>query len=298
MQFNDNVVTEITAPNNVPFEPGFNIIGIGTEIPPELAALGIEAAIIFYSDGWDPTLTVPRIKFFYIATISNTVVFGFAHSDNPSTTPAVVNHIQRLQLSNVSGTGFASVLFRSISTPDRSFFSLTESPLGANLSIADANGDTVWVQQGSTRGQNWVIFDPILGEIQFFYTSDTQLLGFGPVNNLGYGQWVDVTYQNGWAAVGAPTFGRSGIGFLRLPDGTIHMTGVAQGGTLAVGTVIGNIPANYRPRFSKKIMVTNGNAAGFIHIVCSGVTGNITIVGPFAAAAGETAFESSWTTQG
>lgn len=300
MQFNDNVVTEIFAPNNVPFQPGFDIIGFGTEVPPEMEALGFEAAIIFYTDNWDTAATTPRVKFFFIGTRNGFLVNGIGWSPNPSTTPTAVVDLTNLTgLNTIGPTAFLDVQWNSLSTPNRSVFRIIESALGANISIADNNGTEVWLQQGSVRGQNLFVIDPILEEIQLFWSSDTQLLAFGPVNNLDYGQWQDITYANGWSAVVGPTFGRSGVGVLRLPDGTVHMTGVAQGGTLAVGTVIGQLPSSdYYPTFSKRVIIVNPNASNQIAVAISGISGNITIVGAFAAAAGETAFDSSWTTQG
>lgn len=67
MQFPDNIVTEITVPNTVPFLPGNDVIGIGTDIPAELAATNIKNALIFYNSGWNPASTFPEIKFFFIA---------------------------------------------------------------------------------------------------------------------------------------------------------------------------------------------------------------------------------------
>jgi hypothetical protein len=300
VKFDDQVITEITAPNNVPFQPGFNIIGIGTEIPAEMQALGFTAAIIFYTSNWDTSATTPRVKYFFLGTQSGFMISGIGWSANPSTTPtATVDFTNLTGLNTVGSTAFLDVIWASLSNPFRSVFRVTESALGASILIQDAAGIPVWQQQGSVRGQNWFISDPILNEIQLFWSSDLQLMAFGATNNLGYGQWINVTYQNGWFATVAPTFGRSGIGLLRLPDGTVQMTGVAEGGTLAVGTVIANIAqADYRPRFSKRIIIQNPNASGQITVAISGVSGNITIVGAFAAALGETCFESSWTTQG
>jgi hypothetical protein len=67
MQFPSNAATEITAPAGVPFAPGNDIIGIGTDIPPELAAEGITAAILAYTSSYDPTAIYPQVQYMFIA---------------------------------------------------------------------------------------------------------------------------------------------------------------------------------------------------------------------------------------
>jgi hypothetical protein len=52
MQFPQQLVTEITVPNNVPFAPGYDVIGIGSQVPQPLIDAGYPAAIIFYSSGY------------------------------------------------------------------------------------------------------------------------------------------------------------------------------------------------------------------------------------------------------
>jgi hypothetical protein len=87
MEFPTPIVTELTAPNTVPFQPGQNVIGIGSQIPPELVAAGVTAAIIFYNNTWNTSLTVPTTKFQFIASIGGSIVSGVGYSNNPSTTP-------------------------------------------------------------------------------------------------------------------------------------------------------------------------------------------------------------------
>lgn len=88
MEFGQNVVTEITVPNNVPFLPGNDIIGIGTQLPPELEAYGITAAMVFYNQAWSPVATTPRVKFMFIGTTHDVdfgaMVFGYGYCNNPS----------------------------------------------------------------------------------------------------------------------------------------------------------------------------------------------------------------------
>ncbi len=88
MQFPTQVVLEITVPNNVPFEPGFDVIGIGTQLPPAVIAAGYPAAILFYSSSYDPTLTVPQIKYQFIADKDGTIYFGYGLVANASVSQA------------------------------------------------------------------------------------------------------------------------------------------------------------------------------------------------------------------
>lgn len=91
MEFDSNIVTEITAPNTVPFLPGNNIVGIGADIPPELSAAGLDAAIVFYSTDWDTSVSTPRIKYWAISSSGGTLTFVVCGSSNPSTTPATLS---------------------------------------------------------------------------------------------------------------------------------------------------------------------------------------------------------------
>lgn len=90
MEFLSNIVTEITAPNTVPFQPGNDIIGFGGDIPSELLAVGIDAAIVCYTTDWDETATTPRIKYYAIASNNGVLGIVAVGSANPSTTPASI----------------------------------------------------------------------------------------------------------------------------------------------------------------------------------------------------------------
>jgi hypothetical protein len=77
MQFGPDVITELVIPNNVPFLPGNDVIGIGTGIPAELAAYRVnpnspyvQAAMVFYTSAYDPTKTTPQIKYYWIGIVT------------------------------------------------------------------------------------------------------------------------------------------------------------------------------------------------------------------------------------
>lgn len=91
MQFQNNVVSEITVPNNVPFQPGNNVLGIGLELPPEMITAGYQAGMIFYNSLYSPTATEARIIYNFIAcgTIADpnyqsAISLGYVWQANPS----------------------------------------------------------------------------------------------------------------------------------------------------------------------------------------------------------------------
>lgn len=96
MQFGPDAATEIIAPAGVPFGPGFDVIGFGSEVTPAMAAAGIDAAILFYNSGYAATNTWPSVKYTFITSFSQTgggaavggIVFGMGVVPNPSVSQA------------------------------------------------------------------------------------------------------------------------------------------------------------------------------------------------------------------
>lgn len=88
MGWTNDQATEITAPSDVPFLPGNDVIGMGTGVPQELRDYGVDAAIVFYNSGWNPAATVPSVKFMWIGTYVvgglGSISFGFGIAANPS----------------------------------------------------------------------------------------------------------------------------------------------------------------------------------------------------------------------
>lgn len=90
MQFPPNPTTELIVPAGVPFAPGFDVIGIGTELPIELTGAGISTAIVFYNSLWNPNSTTPLVKFMFIASSfapgaqGGGIAIGFGICNNPS----------------------------------------------------------------------------------------------------------------------------------------------------------------------------------------------------------------------
>lgn len=115
MQFGPNVVDEIVIPNDVPFLPGNNVIGIGTELPPELVAYGITAAMVFYFSNWNPNATVPTVKFGFIgvSTVGNQcgIVTGFGWCAAPHTSQvANVAACETVAMGNTIGTQLGTIV--------------------------------------------------------------------------------------------------------------------------------------------------------------------------------------------
>jgi hypothetical protein len=77
-------VDELTAPSTVPFAPGQNVTGLGSQVPSELVAAGITNALVFYSSDWNPSATVPKTKYRYVCAVGGSLVFGMGYCTNPS----------------------------------------------------------------------------------------------------------------------------------------------------------------------------------------------------------------------
>jgi hypothetical protein len=91
MQFPPNPTSEIIIPSGTSFTPGNDVIGIGFQVPAELSAEGINAAMIFYNSEYSPSSTLPRVVYgFFGQTLtadpeySVGLVQGFTWQVNPS----------------------------------------------------------------------------------------------------------------------------------------------------------------------------------------------------------------------
>jgi len=82
--------TEIVAPAGTPFLPGNDVIGFGTQLPPELSAYGVTAAIVIYNNGWNASLTTPCVKFTWIGMAATYLCMGLGITANPHTNPVAV----------------------------------------------------------------------------------------------------------------------------------------------------------------------------------------------------------------
>jgi hypothetical protein len=298
MIFADQVVTEITVPSNVPFLPGNDVIGIGTEIPAELMGEDIEAAIIFYTDDWDTSATTPKVKFFFIGVRAKLLVSGYAYSNNPSTTPTgTVVRAELLSLNGTTGAGLSEFIISSARyiTPilpgssANPIFRIQEAPTtfdgGGLLQLYDADANRILQIQPSPTSPSYgcaiSVIDANTGLVILQWTNSLDTLKF--VNSqYGYGQWVACTYANGWSAKAAPGFGqRSGVGVIRLPDGTVHLSGVANRGTSVPGTYCVQLPSSaYWPNYGTTFTCFQEGAPDYISMTLDSGNGAMTIAGP------------------
>lgn len=132
MQFPPNSVSEIIIPSGASFTPGNDVIGIGFQVPAELSAAGINAAMIFYNSAYSPTSTEPRVIYGFIGQAvtpdpdySVGIITGFTWQVNPSlnTAPIVV-----------------ATLITGMGAPSASGYTFLESVVGGQ----NHNQDDIW----------------------------------------------------------------------------------------------------------------------------------------------------------
>ena len=161
MQFSNNNVTEIVVPAGVPFSPGFDVIGIGTELPPELAAyepIGggdpVVAAIVFYSAAYNPNGTTPQVKFFWIGIGSSPSIeasslnIGVGIVANASVSQVAVINSGLSVVPSVQ-SGVMTMGYVAVNHLDNSIMVLGERGSGATLSDGEL---AVLTNAGGTSG--------------------------------------------------------------------------------------------------------------------------------------------------
>lgn len=162
MQFSGNVVSEIVIPNNVPFEPGNDVIGIGFSIPPELQAIGFIAAVIFYNSQYSPTSTLPRVVYQFIAagsepdpTYQTAISMGYVWQENPSLgTPMQVAQCATAGAiaPAASGYNYLRSIFTVGNRVGNTIYEMTEDSAGNPiLAVVDNAGDHVATKQVPTQ---------------------------------------------------------------------------------------------------------------------------------------------------
>lgn len=103
MQFGPDATTELVIPAGTPFLPGFDVIGIGTALPDELANYSpipggetVKAAIVFYSSAYDSNATVAQVKYYWMgigsddANNGSSLCIGIAIVPNASVSEVAV----------------------------------------------------------------------------------------------------------------------------------------------------------------------------------------------------------------
>lgn len=150
MGWTNEQATEITAPGNVPFQPGFDVMGIGSQLPPELQGSVVRTALVMYNSSWSATATKPTVKFHFLGTAAFSngtgLVIGMGSCPNPS----------------VSTTAIVALNIVFMYPNDNSsdvFFLWQDSQNGVMQQIIETSFATGAVQQqgfnGSTGTQLW-----------------------------------------------------------------------------------------------------------------------------------------------
>jgi hypothetical protein len=160
MQFPPNPTTEIIVPSGVPFEPGNDVIGIGTLLPPELAAYTpipgggtVKAAIVFYSSAYNPAGTTPQVKFFWMgigsdAGVGSTLNIGVGIVNNASVSQvAVINSgFSVAPFIGFPGSGHITMEYVAVNHLDNTIFGIGEFNTGGD------GGLTVQTNAGGNAG--------------------------------------------------------------------------------------------------------------------------------------------------
>ncbi len=252
MQFPDQIVTEITAPNNVPFLPGNVVTGFGSQVPDELIAAGYPNAIVFYSNEWNPAATVPTVKFKFIGAGSSTSPIGTGGTNsldigygvvlNPSVSQTALIKVALRTGLQISGSNFISnvEMWNANNATSGQFTSFFGSNDPA-LQLDDANAVTrikLFHKLATsiatiTMGNNWQLN---CGNADTF-TSVT-----GPIHKDT--AWQPFTLFNGWfgnAAPDAPLY-------RMMNDGTVQFCGMLNKASAPVsGEQWGSVAAGYLP---------------------------------------------------
>lgn len=243
MQFPQTLITEITVPNNVPFTPGHDVIGIGTDVPPELIAAGFGDSIVIYGSDWNPANTTPTVKFRFISSAFNAIVIGFGYCANPSvnqtatviTTTAIGAQIQGSTIFttqrwlNLNGNGLFNM--GQFGTSQDPLFQMFDQSAVARFALFHL------VSTGITTlsaGNNWQLN---------IADGATVASVNGPI--LKDALWQPFTLFNGWTGAAAPNAPL----YRMLSNGMIQFTGLISKAIAPVnGEKWGQVAAGYFPQ--------------------------------------------------
>lgn len=252
MQFPNQIVTEITAPSNVPFLPGNVVTGFGSQVPAELVAAGYQNAIVFYSNDWNPAATTPSVKFKFIGAGSSASPIGTGGADsldigygvvlNPSVSQTAIIQVALRTGLQIQAANFISNVEvwnanNSTSAQFTSFFGSNDPA----FYLDDANGVTRMSMIHKlatgiatlTMGNGW--------QMNCFNAGTSPTVN-GPINKDS--AWQAFTLFNGWfgnADPDAPLY-------RMMNDGTVQFTGMLNKGSAPVnGEQWGSVAAGYLP---------------------------------------------------
>jgi hypothetical protein len=288
MAWSEQYQDEITAPATLPFVPGQNVTGFGSEVPDELVTAGYSNAIVFYDSSWDPAAATPKVKFRFIAAKAGSFVIGYGFCVNPSVSQTAVV-VAGVELQEPADP-YPGVVINGAT--GAAIAALYEYVVGANREGAIILGSTDTINGSEiTLDPDFVTIFSNPGHIQRlalaqFSTScyvglhDIQLLKvYSETNRIrvapdGYfvrdTAWRAFTLFNGW--VGHATYVPQ---YRNMPDGTTMFKGVVTKPTNPVnGQQWGSIVAGTRPshdvRFSCPPMLRIANDAQTVNIQTNG----------------------------
>lgn len=248
---------ELTAPSSVPFLPGNDVTGIGSQVPAELAAAGYPNAIVFYASDWNPTNTTPTVKFRFIAAHAGNLVVGYGLCANPS-----VSQTAAIEAALNIGAFDATGSFMSGNWPsDRQMWVLTGVGTDAQFAISgDANPLTFGAYMDAMAdGTGFFIAGDTAAARGFLELGNTALVGAVGANptitlyDRSFGTTATLIRDSGWTDIPMATGWTSDSGnparYRMMPDGTVQLRGHVNKSTApASGDSISTaLPAAYRP---------------------------------------------------
>lgn len=262
MQFPQQVVTEITAPNNVTFAPGNNVSGFGVEVPPELSAAGFSNAFVMYTTAWNPSNTTPTIKFWFIAANATGLVQGYGVVANPSV-DQTATVVSGETVGTFLGTGQNSdILYANTSgKPYAELFELS----GANFFLYDALGDThsrIALQVLPDKSSR-IVLGSGADDVSVTVTHPAGAAYFQTNAPWLYDTtWTNLSLSSGWTNRSDPGNSAPALSVLRDSSGIVHIRGLLNVGTTAGFPVVATLPVGFRPAYGLDIVATTGNSAG------------------------------------
>lgn len=241
MQFPNQIVTEITAPNNVPFLPGNVVTGFGSIIPAELTAAGFVNAIVFYDVDWNPANTTPTIKFRFIASGMGNIKIGYGYCANPSVSQTATVVSTANIGAQISGSSIFSLQeWRSLANATTFIMGHTFGTNDPLLQMYDQNANLRLLLQrvASTAITSLTVASWSLNIADAATVASVS----GPINKDS--AWQAFTLFNGWfgnAPPDAPLY-------RMMNDGTVQFTGLLNKATPGVsGEQWGSVAAGYLP---------------------------------------------------